>query len=105
MTAPSPFPSALSVGDRVTVWREQTRMYLAGGVVGLLFVVVALIFGWYFPNHNNKDGLTALVTGVMTPLVGLAGTVLGFYFGSVGTGSGGTPSGGSSGGSGSPTGT
>ncbi len=68
---------------------------------------------WPTTDYTTAPGtqpITATVTDgttTQTPLVGLAGTVPGFYFGSVGTGSGGTPSGGTggSGGSGSPIGT
>lgn len=84
MTLPAPnaaiWPSAFA--DPVGRQREFTRTALAFLVVGTLFLVVCLIFAWYFPNHRDRDGLDTLLTGLFAPLVGVVGTVLGFYFGS-----------------------
>jgi uncharacterized membrane protein (DUF4010 family) len=87
VTAPAsnPFPSAvIGVGDQIVLRRERTRTWLAWAVIGLLALDIVLIMVWFFANHASKDGLQALLTGLFTPIVGLAGTVLGFYFGSGG---------------------
>jgi hypothetical protein len=81
------FPSAVTgLGDPIAEAREQTRTYLAWSVVGLLVVVVGLIAAWFiFSGSSATDArLSALLTGLFTPLIGVAGTVLGFYFGSGG---------------------
>lgn len=91
VTTSRPFPSALvAVGDPIEVQREWTRSYLAWAVVGLLGLVIVLIAIWFYSHSAQSDGLSALLTGLFTPLIGLAGTVLGFYFGAGGTKSSGS---------------
>jgi len=75
-------PTAItSVGDVISIERENMRGRLALMVVGLV-VILALIIVWVVYKHGGGDDAKLLVTGVFTPIIGIAGTVLGFYFGS-----------------------
>jgi hypothetical protein len=59
------------------VKRENTRTSLAYSVTaGLGAVTLALII-WAFI-HGTE--LETILTGIFTPLIGIAGTVIGFYF-------------------------
>lgn len=76
------FPTAITaVTDDLTRQREQMRSWLALLIVGLVFVSALLLIGFIY-NHGGGDDAKLLVTGVFTPVIGIAGTVLGFYFGS-----------------------
>jgi hypothetical protein len=72
-----------SIGDPVAIRRERTRSLLAYGVlsgIGLItfgIVILAMLQG---------ASLDTLLAGIFTPLVGIAGTVIGFYFASEKTG-------------------
>ncbi|MDQ1739542.1 MAG: hypothetical protein QOE53_1194 [Pseudonocardiales bacterium] len=76
------FPTAIAaITDDLARQREQMRSWLALLVIGLVFVL-ALLLVWFIYNHGGGDDAKLLVTGVFTPIIGIAGTVLGFYFGS-----------------------
>ncbi len=73
------FPTGISyVTGEVTIRREHTRSNLAYIVVSAL-VVLALVVSIWLLSAGVTD---AVVTGVFAPIVAVAGTVLGFYFGS-----------------------
>jgi hypothetical protein len=73
-------PTAIaSVSDLVVLRRESTRTILAFVVVGLVGALAVLIAIWVLANDGDAQ---AVITGVFTPIIGIAGTVLGFYFGS-----------------------
>ena len=62
--------------------QERVRTSVAAGIVGAviaetLILVIADVFG----GISAKD-LPQVTASLVTPLVGIAGTVLGFYFGS-----------------------
>lgn len=73
------FPTGIAyVTGEVTLQREDTRRGLAYIVVGALVVLATVISVWLL-----IDGVhDTVVTGIFAPLVAVAGTVLGFYFGS-----------------------
>jgi len=55
---------------------------LAGGLLGLLSILT-LGTGWFVANYPNKEmAVEAFLKLVFTPLIGLVGSVVGFYFGS-----------------------
>jgi hypothetical protein len=71
------WPSFISSVDPILVQRETTRTWLAYGVSVAVGVVALMLIIWAFV-HNTA--LQPLLTGIFTPLIGIAGTVLGFYF-------------------------
>lgn len=75
------FPTAIaSLSDVIAEKRENMRGVLALGVVGLM-VVYSLLMVWFVYAKGSTDAET-LVTGIFTPIIGIVGTVVGFYFGS-----------------------
>lgn len=75
------FPAAFaSIDDLVAVHRESMRGRIALAVVGLmvLFALLMILFVWI----KGATDADVLVTGIFTPIVGVVGTVVGFYFGS-----------------------
>jgi len=58
--------------------REKMRMWLGKGILGATGVFGLLVAAAVLSDADNAD---ALLTGVFTPLVGLSGAFLGFYFG------------------------
>ena len=61
--------------------REKTRSWLAIGLVALLAAIALSLIGLtaaeLLPESTTKD----LVAGILSPLIALTGTALGFYFG------------------------
>jgi multisubunit Na+/H+ antiporter MnhB subunit len=62
--------------------RERIRGVVALLMIGLLIatiagILVSLATGWL-----GADGIEKVSTALISPIVGLVGTVLGFYFGS-----------------------
>lgn len=75
------FPTAIaSVGDLITVEREQMRGRIAVTVIALMaaFAVAMIVFVWV----KGSTDANVLITGIFTPIIGIVGTVVGFYFGS-----------------------
>jgi hypothetical protein len=61
--------------------REKTRRQLAIGLAGLLFLVsvlLILLLGFNFLSDSETKDLAA---AVLSPIVAVTGTALGFYFG------------------------
>jgi|1186.fasta_scaffold574426_3 hypothetical protein len=75
----NPFPTGLQVADVIVVLREGTRSILALIVIGVLSVLALTICVFVLVDDGNVQDL---ITGVFTPVIGIGGTVLGFYFGS-----------------------
>jgi len=74
------FPTAIAtVSDLVILRRESTRTILAFVVVGLVGALAILIAIWVLAKDGDPQ---SVITGIFTPIIGIAGTVLGFYFGS-----------------------
>jgi hypothetical protein len=80
---PITLPQGPTVGEKVTLRREFVRGWLAGGLVGLLFLLDAalLTLATLKIHPFDRDVLALLLTGLLNPVVALVGTVLGFYFG------------------------
>ena len=69
-----------SVSDDIAEQREAMRSGLGWLIMGLVAVMAILLVSFIWANGGGDDA-KLLVTGVFTPLIGIAGTVLGFYFG------------------------
>jgi len=67
----------VSMSDPIMVRREWTRTWLAYGVTGLVGAVTIILIVWGFARNAP---LNTLLAGVFTPLIGIAGTIIGFYF-------------------------
>jgi hypothetical protein len=67
----------VGISDPIMEKRERTRSWLAYGATGLVGVIALTLVSWAFVRNGPFD---AVVTGVFTPLIGIAGTVIGFYF-------------------------
>jgi hypothetical protein len=61
---------------------DWTRIALAGSLVGIL-AVLTLGAGWFVVNYPAREKtVEAFLQLVFTPIIGLVGSVIGFYFGS-----------------------
>ena len=77
---PHSFPTGLTTGQVVRLRRENVRSNLAYIVIGMLVLLVAAVVtlaAWKGAGDDTK----LVIAGVLTPVIGIAGTVLGFYFG------------------------
>lgn len=80
-TAAPIVPPSESLGSTGTL-ADWTRLALAGGLLGIL-AVLTLGSGWFVANYPGKEmAIEAFLKLVFTPLLGLVGSVVGFYFGS-----------------------
>ena len=79
----APLPPGPSIGDKIAEAREKVRGRLAGALVALLVLLDAaiLILAVAKVRPFDHDLLDILLAGVVSPVVVLVGTVLGFYFG------------------------
>jgi hypothetical protein len=75
------FPTGIHVGDAIALQREDVRSWLAFIIIGLLAVLAIglVVYAWA---EGGGDTVDQLITGLFAPVIGIAGTVLGFYFGS-----------------------
>ncbi len=62
--------------------QERVRTGVAAAVVGAVILESLILLFAYTFGAIPATNLSAVTTAVITPLVGIAGTVLGFYFGS-----------------------
>ncbi|HEY9418459.1 MAG TPA: hypothetical protein VIQ30_27155 [Pseudonocardia sp.] len=60
---------------------DQTREYLAYSVVGLLALLTLGSTTWVLIWPANEPAIEAILKIVFTPVIGLVGSVVGFYFG------------------------
>lgn len=76
-------PPGPRVADKIAVGRERIRGSLAVALVGLLVLLdaIVLILAALKVRPFDRDLLEFLLTGVVSPVIALVGTVLGFYFG------------------------
>jgi hypothetical protein len=73
-----------STKPTITDW---ARITLAGSLVGIL-AILTLGTGWYVAAYPGKEtAIENFLKLVFTPIIGLVGSVIGFYFGSHTTGS------------------
>jgi hypothetical protein len=61
--------------------REKTRSELAIGLLALLAVVALSLIGLTAWHRLAPDTTKDLVEGILSPLIAVTGTALGFYFG------------------------
>jgi hypothetical protein len=81
-SAPSTFELGVAyLGDPIEESQERTRVLLAVATMALFLVVAAIIL-IYIAANGGDDSAKLMITGIFTPIIGVAGTVLGFYFGS-----------------------
>jgi hypothetical protein len=62
--------------------QERVRTGVAAAIVGAVILENLIIIVAYVAGRISAKDLPAVTTALITPLVGVAGTVLGFYFGS-----------------------
>jgi hypothetical protein len=62
--------------------QERVRTGVAAAIVGAVILETLIIIVAYVAGRIAAKDLSAVTTALITPLVGIAGTVLGFYFGS-----------------------
>ncbi len=75
------FPTAIvSISDDIARRRESMRSVLAWMIIGSVMLMAVLITSYLWA-QGDPDGTQLLMAGIFTPLIGIAGTVLGFYFG------------------------
>ena len=73
----------------ITDW---ARITLAGSLVGIL-AIVTIGTGWFVAVYPSKEpAIENFLKLVFTPIIGLVGSVIGFYFGSHAAGSSGSNS-------------
>ena len=72
------WPSFIAtITDPIMLKRERTRSWLAYGVTGLVGAAAITFIIWGMVRNVS---LSTALTGVFTPLIGIAGTIIGFYF-------------------------
>ncbi len=75
----APLGSSLGAQGTLSDW---TRLALAGGLL-LILAVLTLGAFWYVAVYPSRESaIEALLKLVFTPVIGLVGSVVGFYFGS-----------------------
>ena len=77
---PQSLPTGLTTGQVVQLRRENVRSnraYIVIAMLVLLAAAVVALVAW----KGAGDDAKLIIAGVFTPVVGIAGTVLGFYFG------------------------
>jgi hypothetical protein len=65
------------ISDPVRIRREETRTWLAYASIALIAAVSITMTIWSLARNVSID---SLVAGVFTPLIGITGTIIGFYF-------------------------
>jgi hypothetical protein len=81
VTTPSG-PADMTIAVENTREKISTRKIIALGLLGLISVLlVTLLLGALFHEWDAKDTV-ALSAGIVSPIVGILGTAMGFYFGS-----------------------
>jgi hypothetical protein len=85
---PGPPPDPFQEPFEERRWRQ--REWIRAGIAYLLILaVIGIVFyaGWIFANDvtgapaRSMADLQAFLSAVLTPIIGLVGTVVGFYFG------------------------
>ena len=77
----SHFESGITSVSDIEASQERTRVFLAIAVMALVAIVVIVIL-LRVKDFGGNDAAKLMITGIFTPIIGIAGTVLGFYFGS-----------------------
>jgi hypothetical protein len=63
------------------LWHERVRTGVAIAIVGAVIVEALILTIAFVAGGIPANSLSAATATIVTPLVGIAGTVLGFYFG------------------------
>ncbi len=72
-------PISQSLGSATLA--DWTRVALAGGLLGIL-AILTLGTAWFAVNYPSKEkAIESFLQLVFTPIVGLVGSIVGFYFG------------------------
>ncbi|MFM7690092.1 MAG: hypothetical protein ACKPAC_11645 [Alphaproteobacteria bacterium] len=61
--------------------REKVRGWIASALIILLIGLISLLFVAILFRMVRVDDLDKIVATVLTPIMGIVGTVIGFYFG------------------------
>ena len=69
------------------LWHERVRTGVAIAVVGAVILEALILTIAFVAGGIAASALSAATAAIITPLVGIAGTVLGFYFGTHKSGS------------------
>jgi|GEM_PF-6267569 len=79
----APAEPTVSVGEKIDLEtiREETRSYIAKGLVLLLVAVALALIGLTAWGKLSIDEAKDLAGAVLSPLIAVTGTALGFYFG------------------------
>jgi hypothetical protein len=78
---PEDKPLAAVAPFNVELWHERVRTGVAITVIGAVIIESIILTIGFVTGHIDTNALSAATAAVITPLVGIAGTVLGFYFG------------------------
>lgn len=78
-----PQPPTVHVGETIDLEtiREQTRSYIAKALVLLLVAVTLALIGLTAWHRLSVGDAKDLAGAVLSPLIAVTGTALGFYFG------------------------
>lgn len=63
------------------LWHERVRTGVAIAVIGAVILEALILTVAFVAGDVAPSALSAATAAIITPLVGIAGTVLGFYFG------------------------
>ena len=75
-------PLAITTHYDASKIQEWVRTGVALAIVGAVIVETLILTAAFVSGGIAASDLTAATAAIVTPLVGIAGTVLGFYFGS-----------------------
>jgi hypothetical protein len=83
---PEDKPLAAVAPFNAEIWHERVRTGVAITVIGAVILESVILTIAFVTGGIGPSALSAATAAVITPLVGIAGTVLGFYFGTHGAG-------------------
>ena len=63
------------------LWHERVRTGVAIAIIGAVILEAVILTIAFVAGDIAANALSAVTAAIITPLVGIAGTVLGFYFG------------------------
>jgi hypothetical protein len=78
---PEDMPLAAVAPFNPELWHERVRTGVAIAVIGAVIVESITLTIAFVSGDIGPGALSAATAAIITPLVGIAGTVLGFYFG------------------------
>ncbi|HEY2552757.1 MAG TPA: hypothetical protein VGI64_19485 [Streptosporangiaceae bacterium] len=78
---PEDKPLANAAPFNPELWHERVRTGVAIAIIGAVILESIILTIAFVAGRIAGSALSAATAAVITPLVGIAGTVLGFYFG------------------------